>query len=79
MDLTNQIYNSVNKQFQAIAEIYHNFPKAQSKSKEFTLQRKKSKVEKQKERRQAVRKTIFSIEKTRNNTKVIKLTYLTFL
>ena len=51
MDLTNQIYNSVNEQFQVIAGIYHNFPKAQSKSKEFTLQRKKSKVEKQKERR----------------------------
>ena len=77
MDLTNRIYHSVNEQFQAITGI--DFATAQSKSKEIGLQKKKSKVEKQKERRHAARKIIFNIEKTRNNTKVIRLTYCTVL
>ena len=47
MDLTNPIYHSVNQQFQAITGI--DFATAQSKSKEIGLQKKKSKVEKQKE------------------------------
>ena len=77
MDLTNRIYHSVNEQFQAITGI--DLATAQSKSKEIGLQKKKSKVEKQKERRHAARKIIFNIEKTRNNTKVIRLTYCTVL
>ena len=77
MDLTNRIYHSVNEQFQAITGI--DFARTQSKSKEIALQKKKSKVKKQKERRHAARKIIFNIEKTRNNTKVIKLTYCTVL
>ena len=77
MDLTNRIYHSVNEQFQAITGI--DFARTQSKSKEIDLEKKKSKVKKQKERRQAARKIIFNIERTRNNTKVIKLTYCTVL
>ena len=77
MDLTNQIYHSVNQQLQAITGI--DFATAQSKSKEIGLQKKKSKVEKQKEGRHAARKIIFNIERTRNNTKVIRLTYCTVL
>ena len=77
MDLTNRIYHSVNEQFQAITGI--DFATAQSKSKEIGLQKKKSKVEKQKERRHAARKIIFNNEKTRNNTKVIRLIYCTVL
>ena len=77
MDLTNRIYHSVKEQFQAITGI--GFATSQSKSKEIGLQKKKSKVEKQKEPRHAARKIIFNIEKTRNNTKVIRLTYCTVL
>ena len=77
MDLTNQIYHSVNEQFQAITGI--DFATAQSKSKEIDLQKKKSEVQKQKERRHAARKILFNIEKTRNNTKIIRLTYCTIL
>ena len=73
MDLTNRIYHSVNEQFQAITGI--DFAAAQCKSKKIGLQKKKSKVEKRKERRHAARKIIFIIENTRNNTKVIRLTY----
>ena len=73
MDLTNRIYHSVNEQFQAITGI--DFAAAQCKSKKIGLQKKKSKVKKQKERRHAARKIILIIENTRNNTKVIRLTY----
>ena len=54
MDLTNRMYHSINEQFQAITGI--DFATAQSKSKEIDLQKKKSKVEKQNERRHAARK-----------------------
>ena len=77
MDLTNLIYHSVNQQFQAITGI--DFATAESKSKKIGLQRKKSKVEKQMERRHAAIKIIFNVEKTRNNTKVIRLIYCTVL
>ena len=77
MDLTSWIYHSVSKQFQAITEI--GFATAQSKSKEIRLQKKKSKVEKQKERRNAEKKIIFNTEKTRKNTKVVRLIYCTVL
>ena len=77
MGLTNRIYHSVNEQFQAITGI--DFATAQSKSKEIGLQKKKSKVGKQKERRHTARKTIFNIEKIRNNTKVVRVIYCTAL
>ena len=77
MDLTNRIYHSVNEQFQAITEI--DFATAQSKSAEIGSQKKKSKVENQKERRHAARKIIINIKKARNNNKVIRLTYCTVL
>ena len=77
MDLANWIYDSVNEQFQAITGI--DFATAQSKCKEIGLQKKKSKAEKQKERRNTARKIIFNIEKNRNNTKVIWLIYCTVL
>ena len=77
MGLTNRIYHSVNEQFQTITGI--DFATTQSKSKEIGLQKKKSRVEKQKERRHAVRKIIFNIENTRNNKEVIRLIYCTVL
>ena len=77
MDLTNRIYHLVNEHFQPITGI--DFTTAQSKSKETDLQKKKSKVEKQKERRHTARKITFNVEKIRNNTKVIRLIYCTAL
>ena len=67
----------VNEQFHTIPGI--NFVTVQSKSSDIGLQKEKSKNEKQKERWHTARKTIFNIEKTRNNTKVIRLTYCTVL
>ena len=69
MDLTNQLYNSVNEQFQSITGI--DFATALSKSKEINVKKQKSKVEKQKIRRQTARKIIFDIQKAKSNTKVI--------
>ena len=77
MDLTNRIYHSVREQFQAVTGI--DFATAQSKTKEIGLQKKKSKVQKQKERRHAARKIIFNTEKTQNNSKIIRLIYCTVL
>ena len=72
MDLTNHLYNSVNEQFQSITGI--DFATALSKSKEINVKKQKSKVEKQKIRRQTARKILFDIQKAKSNTKVVRYT-----
>ena len=73
MDLTNQLYRSVNEQFQSINRT--DFATAQSKSKETSV-KKAEKAEKQKIRRQSARKILFDIQKAKSNTKVIRYIYI---